>query len=183
MNSNPTWLAYVTATGAVLTPIFVAVLGVIGLKMRAKLDRHFELEKQLREDRIEIYNDMLEPFVILFMSKEAWKIDPKNKNKNGDKNLLAQQTLSSFDYRRKAFKMSLVGSDTVVMAYNNLMQYFFQRGDYSEEDLSSAEIKKVMELVGRFLLEIRRSMGNEATKLDHWQMLEWFIKDIQCFRK
>jgi hypothetical protein len=27
------------------------------------------------------------------------------------------------------------------------------------------------------LLEIRKSMGNENTQLDLWEMIEWFMKD------
>jgi len=37
-------------------------------------------------------------------------------------------------------------------------------------------------LVGSFLLEIRKSMGNEATELDNWEMLEWFITDARKYR-
>ena len=39
-----------------------------------------------------------------------------------------------------------------------------------------------MALLGTFLLEIRRSMGNEATKLTNWQMLEWFLTDARTWR-
>jgi hypothetical protein len=39
--------------------------------------------------------------------------------------------------------------------------------------------KSMKPLLGTFLLEIRRSMGNEFTKLTNLQMLEWFIKDVQ----
>ena len=38
-------------------------------------------------------------------------------------------------------------------------------------------------LLGRFLLEIRRSMGNEKTTLDHFDMLEWFLTDVRAYRE
>lgn len=115
MEGNSTWLDYVTAIGAIATPIIVVALGAVGWRIRTKFERHLELENKLREDRIETYNDILEPFVILFMTDIAWKADLKNKNR--DKNLIAQQALLSLEYRRKVFKMSLVGSDAVVTAY------------------------------------------------------------------
>ena len=41
----------------------------------------------------------------------------------------------------------------------------------------------MMSLLGTFLLEIRKSMGNETTALDNWDMLEWFLKDARRFRE
>lgn len=38
-----------------------------------------------------------------------------------------------------------------------------------------------MNLLGAFLLEIRRSMGNEMTTLSNWQMLEWFMQDARSW--
>ena len=180
MESSTTWIDIATAIGAIATPILVLVLGGIGWRIRTSLERRFELEDNLREDRIEAYNDILEPFVILFMSDAAWKSDPKNKSR--DKNLIAQQKLLSLEYRRKAFKMSLVGLEEVVTTYNDLMQYFFQRVDKVDQSVTKHDVKEMISLVGKFLLEIRRSMGNETTKLDHWQMLEWFITDARRYR-
>ena len=39
-----------------------------------------------------------------------------------------------------------------------------------------------MDLLGKFLLEIRKSMGNEATKLGNWDMLAWLLTDIKKYR-
>jgi hypothetical protein len=171
------WLPYLTAIGSIATPILVLALTALGWKLRRRLERRLELEDKLRDDRIETYNDILEPFVILFTSDEAWKIDPENSKK--DKNALAMQTMLSLEYRRKAFKLSLVASDSVVSAYNNLMQFFFQRAGH---DPSEADIKEMLSLMGAFLLEIRRSVGNESTRLDNWQMLEWFLTEARQLR-
>jgi hypothetical protein len=89
----------------------------------------------------------------------------------------------SLEYRQKAFRLSLVGSDSVVLAYNNLMQYFYQRNDQTQQPPAPVDVKEMMSLLGRFLLEIRRSMGNEATKLDNWGMLEWFLTDARKYRE
>ena len=74
----------------------------------------------------------------------------------------------------------MLGSDGVLRAYNALMQHFFLNAD---KPASSEENLKVMaEKIGTLVLEIRKSMGNEDTKLSHWEMLEWFLKDINQIR-
>ncbi len=182
---EPTWLDYLSAVGAVATPILILVLAGVGWKIRHQLERRFELEDKLREDRIQAYNEILEPFIMLLMSDAAWKADPKSKGK--DKNQLAMQAMLSLAYRRHAFKMALVGGDAVVKSYNDLMQYVFNMGaDAGEEADTDAKLSNAYDLIGllgKFLLEIRRSMGNESTSLDHWQMLEWFITDARKMRK
>jgi hypothetical protein len=200
MNEN-NWIQVVTAIGAVATPILILILTGIGRgigmrlerrleredKLRERqlvredrlLDRQLELQDKLREDRITTYNKILEPFVIFLTTDAAWKVDPKNKSR--DKNTVAQQALLSLEYRREAFKMSLVGSDGVVASYNDLMQYFYQLGT-GGETMGVDRVKDISRLLGRFLLEIRKSMGNEATELDHWQMLEWFMVDARAYR-
>jgi len=172
------WLDYLAGFGAVATPILVLVLTAVGWRLRRTVERKTELENQLREDRVEIYNSILEPFIIMLMSDAAWGHDRHNKGK--DKNEIATAKMLSLEYRKLAFKLSLIGSDEVVAAYNELMQFF-----YSLEDNSAAtdsRLKSMMALLGTFLLAIRRSMGNEYTKLTNWQMLEWFMKDVPRWR-
>lgn len=120
---EPTWLDYLSAVGAIATPLLVLALTALGFKLRHQLERRSELEDKLRDDRINAYNEILEPFVILLMSDAAWESDPKSKNK--DKGAAGMQAMFSLWYRRQAFKMSLVASDGVVKAYNDLMQYVY----------------------------------------------------------
>jgi hypothetical protein len=177
MNS-PHLLEYLTAIGAVATPILVLVLTAIGWTIRSRLERRFDLEDKLREDRIATYNKILEPYIILFMTDAAWQADSKNKGKN--KYQVAERKLRSLEYRQEGFRLSLVGSDEVVKAYNNLMQYFFQRGENAAQP-TEGDLKKMLSLMGTLLLEIRRSMGNEATALNNWEMLEWFLTDARKY--
>ena len=171
-----TWIDYLTAIGAVATPMLVIVLSAIGWRFKSSIERKVDLENRLRDDRIEIYNQIPEPLIILLMTDAAWAQDKKNKNK--DKNELAISKMLTLDYRKLGFKLSLMGSDSVVKSYNNLMQYF-----YNMEENKSAEsetfLKEMLELLGTFLLEIRKSMGNEATTLDQWDMCEWWMSDTR----
>lgn len=170
------WVNYLSAIGSIATPVIVLVLTAVGWKYRQSIERKIRLEEKLREDRIDIYNRILEPFIILLMSETAWQTNPKNKNK--DKDTMAVNIMLSLEYRQLSFKLSLIGSDSVVLGFNNLFQY-----SYSLADNQHNNPKELMLLLGKFLLEIRRSMGNEFTKLDEWSMLEWFITDARKIKE
>ena len=172
------WLDYLTAFGAIATPLLVLVLTGAGWKFRKSIDRRLALEDKLREDRINTYNIILEPFTILLMTQAAWEHEKQNKNKSKDD--IAVGKLLSLDYRKAAFKLSLIANDDVVLTYNELMQFFYSQGD--QPVTSDEKLKTMLGLLGKFLLEIRKSMGNEATKLDYWQMLEWFMTDVRKIR-
>jgi len=177
--NEKTWLDYLTAFGSISTPVLVLFLTGLGWRIRSRLERQAALEDKLREDRIGTYNAILKPFIIILTPDTAWQADPKHKNR--DKQLTAMQTLMSLEYREQGFRLSLVGSDSVVKAYNNLLQYFYQhKTDTETQPLT--EPREMMALLGQFLLEIRRSMGNEDTKLINWDMLEWFLTDARKFK-
>ena len=171
------WLDYVTAIGAVATPLLVLLLTAVGWRLRQSIERRRELENKLHADRIETYNKILEPFIIFLMPDAAWEHDIKHEGKN--KNDFAMTKMMSLEYRNTSFKLSLVGSDAVVMAYNNLFQFFFEQGSAPEH--TSERLRIMLSLLGTLLLEIRRSMGNESSKLTNWQMLEWFITDVRKY--
>ena len=173
------WLDYIVAIGTVATPILVLVLTGVGWMYRQSMERKLQLEEKLRSDRIEIYNEILEPFIMLLMSDAAWSRDRKNRSKN--KSDLALEKMLSLDYRKVAFKLSLLGSDSVVSSYNDLMQHFYGLAE-NEQSLSDTQAKETLTLLGSFLLEIRRSMGNENTQIDNWDMIEWFITDAREIR-
>lgn len=105
-------------------------------------------------------------------------MDPKHKKL--DKMKAVTSKMLSVDYRKVSFGLSLVGSDPVVKAYNELMQYFFNWK--SESPATSEDVLGMLERVGDLLLEIRRSMGNETTELDNFSMVEWFISDLGRIR-
>lgn len=173
-----TWIDYLTAIGAITTPLLVFALSVIGWRFKSSIERKIDLENRLRDDRIDIYNQILEPFIILLMPEAAWVQDKKNKNK--DKNKLAINKMLTLDYRKLGFKLSLMGSDSVVKSYNDLMQYFYNREEGSP--VENKNLKEILKLLGKLLLEIRKSMGNEATTLNCWDMCEWWMSDTRKIR-
>lgn len=180
----------ISSIATLITPLLLAVIGGIGWLIQHKIEitkarqeteslRIKELEDKLREDRIETYNLLLEPFFLLFTTEEATKQDPKFRNK--DKNDIAIAKMLSFEYRKVGFKLSLVATDSVVRAYNQLMQYFY----HLEENQRTIEEQTSdwIALMAILLLEIRKSMGNETSDLDKWEMIEWFMKDSKMMQQ
>ncbi len=177
MTTEPNWIQYITAVGSIATPLLVIALGAIGWKFRAEYERRLNLENQMRDERTAIYLDILEPFIIMFMSEAAWKSDPKNKSR--DRFDVGIRKALSLDYKRRSFELILIGSDEVVTAYNNMMQFLFQNADNPTD---TEKANQLLGFVADLLLEIRRSMGNDQTELDKWATMEWFITDIQQYR-
>lgn len=180
------WLDYVVAVGTISTPILVLIIGAIVWKYQKSIERRTKLEEQLRDDRIETYNQILEPFIILLMSDAAWASDPKNRNK--DKFNVATSKMLALEYRKTSFRLSLIGSDAVVKSFNNLMQFSFhmstsRNASASQSATRESDTRKMVSLLGNLLLEIRRSMGNEATEIDNIGMIEWFITDAREYRE
>lgn len=180
----------ISAIATLITPVLLLVLGGIGWLIQAQIEvsrskqetqaaRIVELEDKLREDRIATYNALLEPFFLIFTSDAAFALDPKYKNMN--KNEIAIANMLSVEYRRIGFKLSLVANDAVVRSYNVLMQFFYQM----EQDSRPVEERTShwIALMGTLLLEIRKSMGNQSSELDRWEMIEWFMKDAQRMKK
>ena len=196
----PSTLDYVTAIGAVATPILVLLLTGTGWLIAHRLEKRREqesrereearkleeklreeaqeLEEKLREYRTDIYNDILEPFVILFTKDEGL---PKVKDYRGKTHAdVAIAKALSLEYKQTAFRFLLMGSDEVIRAYNNLMQFFYSQKLNDQSDKSA---KEMITLLGTLLLEIRRSVGNQTTKLNPFETLEFLISDIAKYKE
>ena len=155
-----------TAIASIATPLLLLGLGGIGWLARTSIEatrkqeeRWHKREEILRENRMQIYLAVLEPIIIL-LSKEE--------------NNVAQATelTMSSQYRRVSFQLMLIGSENVVTAYNEMMQGFFQ----PKKEQSA---HRTLSLIGKFLLEIRKSVGSEDTRLTPIEMLEFMITDIR----
>lgn len=158
----------ITLTASVAIPVLIFTIGNRITNLR-------QLEEKLRNDRIEIYNKILEPFFLVFSTEaiiQASMKYSKDKSKTGAD--LATEKILSLSYQDYAFKLSLIGSDNVVKAFNNLMQVAFD-----ETDSSEAKGERLIMHIAKLLLEIRKSVGNESTRLHALEMLEWKITDVR----
>ncbi len=96
-------------------PILVAIGGIISWFLKARKEELQAIEEKAMVRRIEIYNQILHPLVVLFASKAT------EEDKEG-----AIAELGSTEYRKAAFNLITFGSDEMVNAYNEMMQSFFK---------------------------------------------------------
>ena len=142
-------------------PLLMVLGGIITWSIKSKTEELRAIEKKLRDERRKIYAQLLDPFIRLFTDMK------------GRGSAEALKMITSHDYRKTTFNLNLFGSDEVIRAYNNLMMYI-----YEGEATPDKDPNKMLCLWGKLLLEIRKSLGNEDTKLDEVDMLRAMIKDI-----
>lgn len=151
-------LTLITALGA---PILVFIGGLISWFFKTKKEELKAIEERALEKRIDTYNKILNPFIILFAAKENQKMKDK-----------ALDEITSIDYRKAGFNLITFGSDEMVNAYNEMMQGFY-KGEASENP------NETMKKFANFLLSIRKDVYNKDTKLKNWDMLKFMITDIE----
>jgi len=146
----------------VAPPLLMIAGGVITWLLKSRAEELRATEQRLLDERRKIYGQILDPYVHLFAGL-----------KTGHGQAQALKKVTSYEYRKTAFELSLVGSDDVVRAYNDLMQH-----TYKSEQSGEGSVVEMMRLWGALLLAIRRSLGNKTTKLDRLDMLRGMITDI-----
>ena len=150
----------------ILGPALLITLGgIVSWFVKSRIEELQAIRETLNEERRKIYKELLEPYINIFVGI---------KNKKGSEEQAIQQ-ITSYDYRKTAFGLNLFGSDEVIRAYNNLMQYVYK---FEAGGDQKPQPKEMMRLWGMFLLEIRKNLGNKKTKLNEIDMLRGMIKDI-----
>lgn len=149
--------------------LLIAILGAGGFSglgtwaIRNRIEAIRAAQERLASDRRRLYADIVDPYVRIFAA-------------SGDHQKLEEikQQILSVEYRKTALEIVLIGSDEVVDSYNDLMQHFYRMGGSTAQ-----EPVEVLDLLGRLLVAIRRSLGNSATELDQWDMLRHMINDLE----
>ena len=147
-------------------PLFLLVTGLFSWTIKNNIQQLNILKNNLREVRIEKYNQILKPIVLIYSNDEYAQEE-------------AIRLLKSYEYRKASFELNFWGSDNVIRSFNNLMQFIYKKN--IEKDDSYNE--QLLFLFGNFLLEIRKDFGNNKTELDAYDMLKSMITDIDDFKK
>lgn len=157
------WL--VDTLKALVAPALIGVGALVSWLVRSQFEQYRQLERSIAEQQRETYAGILDPFIQLFA----------NMGGGGSQDGVISQVLSK-DYRKTTFDLTLFGSDDVVRAYNNMMQYLYT----TPQD--KVEPSELMGLWGELLRQIRRSLGHRRTKLDRYDMLAGMISDLEALR-
>ena len=152
-----------------MTEIFLAIwtvlgAGLVGLTtwyVRLRGESNEREKGRLHDERRKIYLKILEPIIRAFASI-----------KNPEEAEKAFQQINTYEHRQVLFELNLIGSDEVVRAYNEFMQYLY-RGE--------VDVRQLMTYWGKLLLTIRKDLGNKGTGLSEVDMLRSQITDIDSF--
>ena len=144
-------------------PIMAGVVGLIVWFFQSRIETIKRETERLQDERRKVYIQVFDPYIRILVG---------SKNPSETKRALNQVT--SFDYRRAAFELNLMGSDDVVRALNEFMQYSYG----IDGDRAPANPEVMLRLWGHVLLAIRKDLGNKRTKLEEIDMLKGHIKDI-----
>ena len=152
------YIALITALGA---PFLILIGGLVTWFLKSRKEELQAIEERALERRIETYNTILHPLIVMFANKSNQKMKDK-----------AIAEIGSIDYRKAGFNLITFGSDEMVTAYNNMMQSFYKNEAESDP-------KKTMKKFAQFLLSVRKDVYNKNTKLKDWDMLKFMITDIE----
>ena len=142
--------------------LLMIIGGLIVWIIKSKIEELRAIEEKLREDRRKIYEQILDPYIQLFTNLE--------------KTEEAMKKITSYEYKKTSFNLYLFGSDSVIRAYNQMVKYAFE----SETSKTQESYKQMVVILwGKFMLEIRKSLGNKRTKLNELDMLEGLLKDME----
>ncbi len=173
--------------GGVVTPIMIAFLMRSNAKARSREEYWRSLELQLHPSRLEVYREILELFSVMFANEEGIAHSQKykefrNRNRSSEslltitKENLANRIMSSPDYKEVNFRFTLLGNDQVVRTHNRLMN---EARNLVGRNTGNENNEMLVIHLADFLLELRKNLGNEDTKLKNTEMLEWLITDIE----
>ncbi|HLB75033.1 MAG TPA: hypothetical protein VJJ98_13520 [Sedimentisphaerales bacterium] len=126
--------------------LLMVIGGIITWLIKSRIEELRATEERLTEARRKTYSEILDPYITLFADIR------------GEGQKKAIKTITSRDYRKAAFELSLFGSDEVVRAYNALM-----RCAHETETAAQPDPKVMITRWGALLLEIRKSLGNKNT--------------------
>lgn len=180
----PEWIAtiftpdWITAIGVILTPLAVAFFGYRWSQQSQAAERQAAIDRQMQADRIAVYQELLKPFMVMFMNDIVWKNEQtRNKSyKSKTKEQVVQGLMWSENWIATSFRFTLIGSDAAVLAFNQLMDTARSQG--GAPAMNPAQL---VELFANLLLEIRRSAGNEQTDLENWDMLRPFVTNLDAY--
>ncbi len=141
-------------------------VGVVVWYLTSRVESIRREKESLQDERRKIYSQVLEPYIRIFAGAKK----PTETKK-------AISSITSFEYRRASFELTMIGSDDVVRALNEMMQFSYRMGDGG----SSASPEDLLRYWGGLLLAIRRDLGNKGTKLSEVDMFRSQIKDIDQF--
>lgn len=153
---------FIIGVSSIIMPIIALFIGAYFQKQRDKLK--IEQETFFVKKR-ELYLSVIEPIMRMLSTHNDTKVQEKAKNE-----------ILSLNYKKTCLEFTLYGNDGTVRAFNNLFQLIYDPKKYTEDPTI------LLPFLGKLNLEMRKELGNHATKFDEFNMLEYLIKDIKSVK-
>ena len=150
----------------VAVPVASAIVGVFVWYLQSRIDAVRAERRRLQDERRKIYIAVLEPYIRVLAGIKK----PSETSK-------AMKRMSSFEYRKIAYELNLMGSDEVIRANNAFMQLAYSAGE------ESVTAEMWVERWGGLLLAIRKDLGARKTGLAALEMLESQLTDASEYRQ
>ncbi len=141
---------------AILSPVLIAVTGLITWAVKAKREETLNSEEKSRQHKLETYKKLLEPFIAIL----TFTLDEKQKAKEVDK-------ITTLEYKKAVFDLTTFGSDEAIRTFTKIMQTFFHSEKYIKQDGSYQNEygTRLVALLSELLLQIRKDLYSKRTKL------------------
>ena len=159
-------------------PMSVAIItGVVVWFATSKMMQYSREREQFLERQRKVYFDLLDPQIKMFTA-----IQLENAKKQKEIDCIIKE-MKSYEGRKRQFELNLIGSDDVVRANNKYWQHLYKTEQNQNKGIANEDSFETIRLFGDILVEVRKSLGNNNTKLSSTEMLEFLIKDTSILRK
>lgn len=165
--------ALVTFVGLQASLVWAALVGGVAWLVRSEIEKKRELTKLLAEQKRQQYLQFLD-FMVQYLGRSDEEADAE----------AARLLPGPQKYREWSMRLTLVGSDEVVTAWNAVRAL----GDGGLSDASLTEDEKRKRLVqmmrawGKLLIEMRKDSGHPDTKLAKSDVFATFVNDMGIYR-
>ena len=184
---SPIVSVFLLFMSGVVTPILIFLLNKNISENQRKEEHWRNLQLELHSSRLEVYRDILEPYSVMFAKEEGIAYLEKYKQfRNANSNCKTPLTISRWDlarliiaspeYNQTIFRLSLLGNDQVVKAYNRLLN---KARCLVAKKLDEKSKPITLGYLAEFLLELRKNLINKNTELKSAEMLVWLNVNIK----
>ena len=147
-------------SAAIVAAMATIIVSILSITIGKYYERKRIIEKELREKKIPMYEEFIEFYFNLLMSKEMT-----------GKEMTEKEMLEFFN--KFTQKLTVWGSDDVVSLWSN-----FRRISIKKQDRNTMEYMFEFE---KLLLEIRKDTGHKSKKIKKGDLLGLFINDIDKY--
>lgn len=174
---------WLLVAGTVATPIVVILMGYVFHRQNKTAEHRAAIEGRVHDDRLSVYQAVLKPFSLMFMSEDAWKrIAAENRAyKRKSRETVMAEMFVSEEWIAQTLRFSLIGSDEAVRAFGDLFQLARSRSEDLSANAAASYTAELMKCLFSLLLELRRSAGGPDTTIDGPGLLRWLITDIDSY--